>query len=75
MGAWQRTEHANINETRTAVGLLRHLGRYTRSRGCRFLVLIDSMVALGALAKGRSSSPPLLRIYAGSKQRCAWHSG
>ena len=62
MGAWRRTEHTNINETRTAIGLLRHLGRSTRARGCRFLVLIDSMVALGALAKGRSSSPPLLRL-------------
>ncbi|CAK0891788.1 unnamed protein product, partial [Prorocentrum cordatum] len=61
-GKWLGSEHANINETRAIVGLLRHLARSSRSRGLRVLVLTDSAVALGALGKGRSSAPALLRL-------------
>ena len=61
-GKWRETEHTNINETRAIVGLLRHLARSSRCWGSRVLVLTDSMVALGALGKGRSSAPALLRL-------------
>ena len=61
-GKWRVTEHTNINETRAVVGLLRHLARSSRMWRRKVLVLTDSMVALGALGKGRSSSPALLRL-------------
>ena len=59
---WGRQEHQNVLELRTIVNLARHLGRTKLSWGRRFLVLTDSMVSLGALGKGRSSSPALLRL-------------
>jgi hypothetical protein len=61
-GKWRETEHTNIQELRALVGLLRHLARSTSWWCSRVLILVDSMVALGSLAKGRSSSPPLLRL-------------
>ena len=61
-GRWREREHTNVQETRVAVGLVRHLVRSRRNWGSRVLIFIDSMVGLGALAKGRSSSPPLLRL-------------
>jgi hypothetical protein len=61
-GRWRQTEHTNINETRAVVGLMRHLGRSRANWNHRVLVLCDSLVAIGALSKGRSSCGPLLRL-------------
>ena len=61
-GLWRRTEHTNIQEARCVVGLLRHGARTRSLWDKRFLIMVDSLVALGALAKGRSSSRPLLRL-------------
>ena len=62
MGKWKDQEHITIQELRTVVALARHLVRSRAAWGSRVLVLIDSMAALGVVAKGRSSSPPLLRL-------------
>ena len=59
---WSLPEHNNVLETRCVVNLGRHLTRSSKNWNKRFLVMTDSMVALGALGKGRSSSPPLLRL-------------
>ena len=59
---WGRQEHQNVLELRCLVNLGRHLARSAECSGRRFLVLTDSLVGLGALAKGRSSSPALLRL-------------
>ena len=61
-GRWQEAEHINVQELRTVVGLLRHLIRGRENWRRRVLLFVDSMVALGALGKGRSSSPALLRL-------------
>lgn len=61
-GTWREREHITIQELRTGVGVLRHLSRSRQSWGRRVLILMDSMAALGVLSKGRSSSPPLLRL-------------
>ena len=44
------------------VGLLRHLARSRANWRKRVLILVDSMATIGAISKGRSSSPPLLRL-------------
>ena len=59
---WGHQEHQNVLELRTILNLARHLSRTKASWGHRFLVLTDSLVSLGALSKGRSSSPSLLRL-------------
>ena len=59
---WERQEHQNVLELRTLINLGRHLARSQRSWGKKYLVMTDSLVCLGALAKGRSSSPALLRL-------------
>ena len=59
---WQRQEHQNALELRTLINLGRHLGRARPAWGKKYLVMTDSLVCLGALAKGRSSSPALLRL-------------
>ena len=46
----------------SSVYYVRHLAHSTSWWSSLVLILVDSMVALGALAKGRSSSPPLLRF-------------
>ena len=61
-GLWRKTVHTNINELRVIVGSARHLSRARTSWRRRILVFTDSLVALGAASKGRSSSPPLLRL-------------
>ena len=61
-GIWRQYDHTNINELRVAVGLLRHLGRSSQAWHRRHLIFIDSLVALGAASKGRSSAAPLLRL-------------
>ena len=61
-GRWMEEEHITVQELRVAVGLLRHLARPRKNWRRRVLILIDSTAALGALCKGRSSSPALLRL-------------
>ena len=62
MGKWRQKEHTNINELRAVVGLLRHLARSRKYWNQRLLLLCDSLVAIGALSKGRSSCAALLRL-------------
>lgn len=59
---WRRLEHNNIGELRIAVMSLRHIARSRKNWSRRHLIFTDSLVTLGALAKGRSSSWPLLRL-------------
>ena len=59
-GVWHREEHQNVLECRAVVTVLRRLSRNSAVRNCRVLVITDSLVTIGALAKGRYSSPPLL---------------
>lgn len=57
---WESVEHNNVGEMRVLVGALRRAAR--SASGKRVLLLTDSLVAMGALLKGRSSSWPLLRL-------------
>ena len=59
---WKFEEHQNVLEMRALVMLARHLARSSRSWDQRYLVFTDSLVCLGALGKGSSSSPALLRL-------------
>lgn len=64
--AWRRAgEHINCLEARAVDAALRwllsHPSYVGHPRGKRFLVLSDSSVVVGALRKGRSPSPALLR--------------
>ena len=54
---WKQPGHINVLETATVVSLLQELG--TSNPNSRPVVLVDSRVAKGALAKGRSSSKAL----------------
>lgn len=55
-------EHINIMEARGFLAALRWVLRSVRYHGKRIVMLVDSKVWLGAAAKGRSSSWPLLRL-------------
>lgn len=57
---WTREEHQNVLELRVAVLGLRRLLLEPRRWDSRQLILTDSLVAVGSLLKGRSSSPALL---------------
>ena len=59
---WQRQEHQHVLELRTLVNLGRHVARSRKSWGRKHWVMTDSLGCLGALVKGRCSSPPLLRL-------------
>jgi len=61
-GAWERREHINILETRLLAAAARHLARSKKNRRRKHLMFTDSAVCLGALGKGRSASPTLLRL-------------
>ena len=52
--AWKRKSHINVLEAHGGLGMLSLVA--TRHQDCRFVGLLDSRVAKGALAKGRSSS-------------------
>ena len=67
--SWSRLEHNNICEMRTAVLALKHLVRSRASWDRRVLIFTDSLVTLGVLTKGRSSSWPLLRL---AREACAY---
>lgn len=65
-GRWRLRGHINVLEARTAVLLLRHLARSRGSWNRRVLILLDSLVAIGMPAKGRSPVYPLLRLARGA---------
>jgi hypothetical protein len=58
---WMRSEHINVLELRAVDTALRWVASSPLSISRRVLVLSDSQVAIGALNKGRSSAPLLLR--------------
>ena len=60
-GRWSFEEHNNIGEIRSVVACLKHPARSFSNWNSRLLVITDSLVALGVLAKGRSLSRGLLR--------------
>ena len=69
-GTWNTERHINEQELIGVILGVRWLARQPRlcSAGRRVVVLCDSRVAVGALAKGRSSSRkllPLLRRFSG----------
>eukprot|EP00959_Pyramimonas_sp_CCMP1952_P372992 7811014-Pyramimonas_sp.AAC.1 len=55
-------EHITVLEGRALVWALRHRLRNTRSFHARLLFIADSMAAILALCKGRSSSPGLCSV-------------
>jgi hypothetical protein len=75
---WMDLEHINVLELRAVPTAL----RWALSRPvCIILLLCDSQVVVSCLSKGRSSSPPLLRLLrllsalqlaSGSRLRSLW---
>lgn len=59
---WDRVEPIPILEGRALVWLLQHLARSQRNLGKKHLVLSDSMSAILAISKGRSSTSSMNRI-------------
>lgn len=59
---WEHPEHINILEGRAIVLALRHVSRTTTNHGRRIVLFVDNTAVLGALSKGRSSSPALNQI-------------
>ncbi|MDO9355796.1 MAG: hypothetical protein Q7T55_19015, partial [Solirubrobacteraceae bacterium] len=58
---WRFEEHINVLELRAISTAVRWALSQPAALGARLLILSDSTVAVAALAKGRSSSPLLLR--------------
>ena len=58
---WRKEEHINVLELRAICTAVRWVMSFRRSIGSRVLLLSDSQVVVGAVTKGRSSSPQLLR--------------
>ena len=56
-------EHINVKETRAAVMGLRHACRVRRNCGRRLVSIVDSMVCVGCLDKGRSSRSAALNAH------------
>ena len=52
----------NLGETRAAIRVLEHLAHVKWCWRSKVLSIVDSAVALSAVAKGRSPSFPLLRV-------------
>lgn len=52
---WGKEEHINLLELRAWLLCLRHAARCPDRRSVRVVFMVDSMVVLGAVAKGRSS--------------------
>ena len=61
-GNWSRAEPISILEGRSLVHGLRSVLRRVGSQKSRMLMLSDSMTAILALSKGRSSSSGMLRV-------------
>ena len=55
-------DHINLKEARGLLTYVRWVLRTPRHFGHRLVVLVDSKVVVGAVAKGRSSSVPLNRL-------------
>ena len=60
-GPRQRSKHINVKEAAAIVDGVRWASRASRFRRSRLVLQSDSAVAVGALRKGRSSAPELLR--------------
>ena len=64
--AWSRRDsrggHINERELRAVADAVRWATRTAANRRCRVLVQTDSAVTVGAIRKGRSSRPNLLRV-------------
>ena len=60
-GHHYRSKHINVKEAAAIVDGVRWASRTSRFRRCRLVLQSDSAVAVGALRKGRSSAPELLR--------------
>lgn len=60
-GRWRQREHINVLELRTITKLARRLSLQRGCWGRKIVFLTDSMAAMGAATKGRSSAFPLLR--------------
>lgn len=58
---WRKGEHINVLELRALCTAVRWVMSFRSAVGKRVLVLSDSQVVIGAVTKGRSSSPQLLR--------------
>lgn len=58
---WRFPDHINVLEIRAVSAAVRWALKFPNSLGHRLHILSDSQVAIGALRKGRSSSPVLLR--------------
>lgn len=56
---WSRKEHINVGEARSTLLAVRHSSRSPQVRGRRVLIFSDSLVTVGCMSKGRSSSYPL----------------
>jgi len=78
---WQRPEHINTFELRAADAAVRWMLSSSDPTRKRFVILSDSMVAVGSLSKGRSSAPPVLRrlrvtaaalLASGVQLHCHW---
>jgi hypothetical protein len=59
---WRRPEHINVLELRAVHAALRWCLSRPSALGSRLLMFSDSSVVVGAVSKGRSSSPGLLRV-------------
>ena len=60
--AWDREAHINELELATVAALIKHRGRSSAHFRRRWILIVDSMVTRGALAKGRSPSRRLNRL-------------
>lgn len=78
---WKDLEHINVLELRAVSTALRWALTRPVCMQRRILLLCDSQVVVGCLSKGRSSSPPLLRLLrslsalqlaSGSRLRAQW---
>ena len=79
---WEREEHINSLEMRAAITAIQWTLSLARNAvNSRLLLLSDSTTAVGALSKGRSSSPVILRrcrraaallLASGIRLHCRW---
>lgn len=58
---WAYPDHINVLEVRAVATAVKWAIKHRESLGSRLRLYSDSLVAVGALSKGRSSSPTLLR--------------
>ncbi len=58
--AWKQYEHINVLEVRAINTAVRWVLSFPHSLSCHLIMLCDSLVAVQAIVKGRSSSPHLL---------------